>query len=446
MRNITLIACATLLAVPLHAQVIFQSGFEEWDGGLPTDWVGARTNLALSGIQEVTDNVFEGNSAVRLVRDTQGHQRFTTQPLTVVDGQAYNVTFQVRGEGQIRLGLYDGRPTGSGYATYSPYENITGNNWTEVSLTITAAMNTSDAEFILSLQNTVAPEHLVVDDVTITIATVEPPLEASIQEIQESTAPDGASPLVGQVVSTGGVVTALLANGFFLQNGGGPWSGIFVFSTQNTPAIGDLVSFTATVEEFFGMTQLTQVNDFAIASSGNMLDVTSASTADVNTEPFEAVLVQVSNATCTNPDAGFGQFVVNDGSGDCLVDDVIFQFTASLGATYNVTGPVQYAFEQYKILPRDINDVELVTGMDDLAFGGVELFPNPATDVLNIHLGRMEGRTEYTLADATGRVVRGEVITHEQGVIPVYGLASGSYVLTLRSGDSVWSTRVMVSR
>lgn len=449
MRNITLVACATLLAVPLHAQVIFQSGFEEWADDLPTDWFGMRTNILASAVSQVSDNVFEGDFAVRLENTptaTGDHRRFSTQDLTVVNGQVYTVTFQVRGQGDVRLGLFDGR-SGNGYSPYTPYTTISDNaNWQQVSLQVTAAMDATNAQFILSVKSTVAPEHLVFDAVTISAATVDPPVVATIQEIQETAAPDGASPLVGQVVSTSGVVTATLANGFFIQNGGGPWSGIFVFSTQNTPAIGDQVSFTATVEEFFGMTQLTQVNNFVTASSGNPLDVTNISTAQVNTEPYEAVLAKVSAATCTNPNAGFGQFVVNDGSGDCLVDDVIFQFTATLGAVYNVTGPVQFAFNEFKMLPRDNNDVEVVTGIAEQAFGGVELFPNPASDVLNLRLGKLNGRTEYTLADATGRVVRGEVLTLEQGVIPVSGLATGSYVLTLRSAESVWSTRVLVTR
>ncbi len=444
MRHFTLIAFAALLALPLQAQIIFESGFEDWNNDLPTDWFGARTNLAAAGVSQVSDDVHGGSFAVRLTRDVTGHQRFTTQDVEVVDGQAYEVNFWVRGEGQIRLGLYDARATGSGYAPYTPYTNVSGNVWTEVTLSITAANTASDGQFILSLQNTVAPEHLVVDDVTISLGSVEPAENASIQEIQETNAPDGSSPLLGTVVNTGGIVTANLPNGFYIQNGNGPWSGIFVFSTQNVPARGDSVTFSAAVEEFFGTTQLTQVNDFTIVSNGNPQLVTDVSTAQVNTEDMESVLVQVTDATCTDPNAGFGQFVVNDGSGTCLVDDVIYAYTASLNAMYNVTGPVQYAFEEYRILPRDAADVEISTGLVENAFSGVQLYPNPSVDLFTI--AGIQSLTEFIVSDAAGREVLTGSLANERNPISVQDLPAGLYLITLRNAGAVWSTRLAVQR
>lgn len=448
MRHISLLACAALFALPMSGQVVFQSGFEDWTDGLPDDFMGVRTHPGFTdSVSQVTSDPHSGNFAVRLQNRatlTGDHRRFTTQPVEVEANETYTVTFWARGYGDVRLGVFDGRP-GNGYSPYTGYITVANSDtWQQYELSRTALMDTDEAEFILSVKSTIAPDHLVIDDVVITGGGVT--VTTPIYDIQYTTDPGGASPLVGQTVNTGGIVTATLSNGFFMQNGGGPWSGIFVFSTQNTPEPGDSVAFTANVEEFFGMTQLTQANDFVVVNSDNTLVVTDVSTAQVNTEEYEGVLVKVSSATCTDPNAGFGQFVLNDGSGECLVDDVIHQYAASLGAVYNVTGPVQYAFDEYKILPRDANDVEVVTGIAEQAFDGVKLFPNPATDVLSIHLHRMEGRTEYALADATGRVVLADVLRMEQGTIGLTGLAPGSYVLTLHNGDTIWSSRVLVAR
>ncbi|MEX1132676.1 MAG: carbohydrate binding domain-containing protein [Flavobacteriales bacterium] len=444
MKHFTLIAFAALMALPMQAKIVFESGFEDWSNNLPTDWFGTRTNLAAAGVAQVSDDVNGGSFAVRLTRDVTGHQRFSTQDVAVVDGQAYEVNFWVRGEGQIRLGLYDGRPTGSGYATYTPYTNVSGNTWTEVTLNITAANSAADGQFILSVQNTVAPEHLVVDDVTISLGSVNPTETVSIQEIQETNNPDGSSLLLGSTVNTGGIVTANLPNGFYIQNGNGPWSGIFVFSTLNVPARGDSVTFSAAVEEFFGTTQLTQVNDFTVVSSGNPQLVTNVSTAQVNTEDMESVVVRVSDATCTNPNAGFGQFVVNDGSGTCLVDDVIYAFNATLNTAYNVTGPVQYAFEEYRILPRDASDVEISTGLNESAFAGVQLYPNPSIDLIT--LTGIQDRTEFMLSDAVGREVLTGILVNERNTISVQDLPAGLYVITLRNAGAQWSTRLAVQR
>lgn len=438
--------------LPLQAQVIFESSFEDWEGNLPTDWYGSKSNIAQSGVSQVTEDVFDGDFAVRLTKATSGHQRFTTQIMAVEADQDYEVRFMVRGEGQIRIGLFDGRATGSGYSAYNPqgFVSITGNTWQEVALTVTAVMDTTHAEFILSVQNTVAPEHLVVDMVTITAITVEPPPVTSVQEIQFSTLPNGASPLEGSLVSTGGIVTGNASNGFWIQNGGGPWSGIFVFSTQFTPARGDSVTFTGTVVEFPGgqpqaQTQLSNVNDFVVVSSGNPIVVTQETTANVNGEPYEGVLIEVLGAVCTNPDAGFGEFTVNDGSGAINVDDRLFLYTASLNEVYNITGLIDFAFSEFKILPRDINDIEVVTSVNDIAATGFEVYPNPASEVLFIRM-TMEGRTEAQLYDASGRVLREVVLNASLGNIPVDGLAAGLYTLRLRNADGVKDMRVMIAR
>jgi len=444
MKHFTLIAFAALLALPMQAQTIFESGFEDWSNNLPTDWFGVRTNLPGSGVAQVSEDVHGGDFAVRLTRATSGHQRFSTQDVSVEDGETYSVNFWVRGEGQIRLGLYDGRATGSGYATYTPYTNVSGNVWTEVTLAITAANSASDAQFILSIQNTVAPEHLVVDDVTISAVTVEPPTVVGIRDIQETQAPDGSSPLVDQTVFTGGIVTANASNGFFIQNGGGPWSGIFVFSTQNVPARGDSVTFSANVTEFFGMTQLQNVNDFDVVSQGNNQVVSTITAAQANTEDYEGVLVRVVAATCTNPNIGNNQWQVNDGTANLSVDGLLFSYTAAQGAVYNVTGPTRYSFDTYRVMPRDANDIEVVTGVSEQFFATVGLFPNPTSDVLTID--GIPSRTEFVLSDALGREVRTGTLVNERNTIQVQDLPAGLYVITLRNAGAQWSTRVAIQR
>jgi hypothetical protein len=51
---------------------------------------------------------------------------------------------------------------------------------------------------------------------------------------------------------------------------------------------------------------------------------TVVSTAAAGSEAYEGVLVQVENAVCTDPDLGFGEWEVNDGSGPGRVDDLSY--------------------------------------------------------------------------------------------------------------------------
>jgi predicted extracellular nuclease len=91
------------------------------------------------------------------------------------------------------------------------------------------------------------------------------PALASAQEIHAIQGAGASSPLVGQrVTSQDNVVTALAANGFFMQTppareDGDPRSsqGLFVFtSSAPTVAVGDRVTVNGLVEESFGFTRL----------------------------------------------------------------------------------------------------------------------------------------------------------------------------------------------
>ena len=47
-----------------------------------------------------------------------------------------------------------------------------------------------------------------------------------IYDIQHTTDPSGDSPYAGQVVTTGGVVTAVHYDGFVMNEGAGPWQSL----------------------------------------------------------------------------------------------------------------------------------------------------------------------------------------------------------------------------
>jgi len=108
-----------------------------------------------------------------------------------------------------------------------------------------------------------------------------------------------ASPRTGETVRVEAVVTFLASDGFFLQeedadNDGdaGTSEGIFVFTGAGAalPAIGDQVSVTGTVTEFFGETQLSAVSDITVAGTGRPLPTAAEILLSPDTaQDFEAV-------------------------------------------------------------------------------------------------------------------------------------------------------------
>jgi uncharacterized protein len=144
----------------------------------------------------------------------------------------------------------------------------------------------------------------------------------SIPQIQGS---GSASPLAGQSVTTRGVVTKLLNNGFFMQDpvGDGDTStsdGIFVFtSTAPTVSLGQELRVSGTVGEFAPngvsvayqpVTQLTGVTS-SVLSSGNSVAptaITLPETVEGELERFEGMLVFIQTPMTASQNFFQGRF------------------------------------------------------------------------------------------------------------------------------------------
>lgn len=455
----TLLIALTAFSGVAQAQLV-TSGFENWTGGLPDGWFGARSSILAPAVIQVTENPHGGTSAVRLENTTGDHKRFTTQDVTVTAGTTYTINFWCRGQGDIRFGVYDGR-TGSsnGYAPYTGYTTVSNAaEWTEYTMTTNVLMDVSNAQFVLSVKSTVAPEHIVIDDVTITEAGAIQ--EVSIHDIQFTSNPNGDSPYNGQVVRTTGIVTAIdgFANNgnpqnvYYLQDGSGAWNGIYVFdfvTSGNVVAVGDEVELVAGVTEYYNLTELANIQSFTVLASGQPLPAPIVvGTGEVASEALESVLVRVVDSPCTIAPSGatFGIWSVDDGSGVVGIGKQMHTTSPDpvVGQVFDVTGVVSFEFSEYRIQPRNSADVSLATSIGDLNGAQVTLFPNPATNALTLDLGTLNGRTEYSLVDATGRIVLTDVATSVRSTIDVTALTNGMYVLTLRNNASAWSARIAV--
>ncbi len=156
------------ISLPGFAQINLNGGFETWTNSLPDGWKGSKTNLSASNIQQSTA-AYQGSYACQLANTGTGHKRFTTQAIAVDSSVQYLITYYVKGHGDIRTALYDGR-SGGGYSDYNEYHSINSAAYQCITDTVTATHTAADAEFIFSLKSTVAADgHLVIDNVAITV-------------------------------------------------------------------------------------------------------------------------------------------------------------------------------------------------------------------------------------------------------------------------------------
>ncbi|MFH2141119.1 MAG: T9SS type A sorting domain-containing protein [Bacteroidota bacterium] len=414
----------------MNAQ-IFQSNFENWTAGNPDGWVGIKTNIESDSIIQITTGATYGSNACKLVNTESTHKRLTTQPLSVTAGEAYEIKFWVKGKGNIRTALYD-----VDYGNYNAYINVDAATWTQYSQTVTAAASSSSAEFIISVQSTVAAnDHLQLDSVAIVPTTVN---FVSIYDIQGQAA---TSPYNGQVVKTRGVVTALhydfeggTYKGYFIQDGAGQWNGMYVYSTTVTPAIGDSVSVTATVTEFSGLTELTSVTS-VILNSGNVLPSPTSITTGTMAEGYESVLISLSNAQCTDANAGYGIWIVNDGSGALGVDDDIFAYTPILNEYYSITGIGHYSFSEYKILPRSVADV--ILGINDINKNNlIKLYPNPSVDGVFFIEGAI---INVSITDAQGKF-----LFNTSNKIDLSNYSKGVYIAKIQTENGIVLEKIVI--
>ncbi|HGY55315.1 MAG TPA: T9SS type A sorting domain-containing protein [Caldithrix abyssi] len=169
----------------------------------------------------------------------------------------------------------------------------------------------------------------------------------------------------GNSVKVGGTVTAVNSGyGFFIQDAAAAWSGIYVYDPDQAGnvAMGDSVLLTGTADKYYELNQVKNLTELTVISSGNALpDPVTVTTGNFPQEQYESVLVTIREAQCTNPDLGYGEWEINDGSGPCRVDDLMFPFTPDSGATYTITGVGYHSFGNYKLEPRSDQDIHLVT-------------------------------------------------------------------------------------
>ncbi|MFA7056071.1 MAG: metallophosphoesterase [Candidatus Cloacimonadales bacterium] len=217
----------------------------------------------------------------------------------------------------------------------------------------------------------------------------------TIYDVQHTTNPgsDGTypSPHVNQIVTLTGIVTAdnFSSNRFFISMPeGGAWKGIYIYHSYSVN-VGDKVTVTGKVTEYWGFTELKNVSNVTIISSGHSVAPTLITTGQLNTnEAYESVLVKIVDAQVVESYDQYNNFKINDGTGSSYVgvgcvDLQNHGFDAIVGSMLtSITGVVDYSFNNYYLNPRSINDViigemPITIATDDMFINTAENFQLP---------------------------------------------------------------------
>ena len=276
-----------------------------------------------------------------------------------------------------------------------------------------------------------------IDNIKITEGSAPPPPPPgidtlSIYDIQFNNNTNGASNYEGSQVYTGGIVTAVRDDSsFYLTSGSGAWSGIYVYSKDYLLSEGDSIVLDAEVDEYYELTELKNVTNLQVISSGNIFSPSYCNTAAANSEEFEGCFVEVSNAICNNDNAGFGEWIVNDGSGDLIIDDLFYAFTPILNQSYTVSGVVTFSYGAFKLLPRNGSDVAGFISIDETTKNVFDMYPNPLNQSnLNITL---QNNSNVRLFNLSGQLIKTYQLKSGNNSVNLDFLKKGLYMIKCNS-------------
>lgn len=232
----------------------------------------------------------------------------------------------------------------------------------------------STASFYVSARDqeglrALSPENAPASTYTYFIRTID----ISIFNIQFTGSPIGGdSPYKDSVVTVAGIVTGSGfddRNSFYMSDpGGGPWSGVYVYSPPTAVVPGDCVRVRAVVQEFNGITELSSVVSATVLGTGVVPppDTIRTSILPDSAEAYEGGFVYIGTSVVTSISSynQYGQWNVTDGSGDGVILDDLRQleYVPEVGDSVTfIRGCVAYNSNPgHMIAPRNDADVGFI--------------------------------------------------------------------------------------
>lgn len=464
---------------------IINNGFETWSSSapiVPSGWeVAPASTIPAANVTQVTNSstltpVQSGMYSCKLINTatsyTSGIMAGTATAViaggTGAPVKAYQVSYFARGKGTITCEVTDGSAstTAANYGAANG-QSVSGKGWHHYYQTIIAPTTTNNAQFALKVKSTGTYTNysgVSITGIDVDSFVVRPyvPIAASLYSIQYTTASSGNSPFFGQFVTqTGGIITDIVLtsttpSGYYIQtSGSNAWAGVLVFDQSNVLNVtrGDSVTFTCAVDEYFNMTELVQVSNFAVVSHNNPIQSTPINTQIIQQEMYEGMLVNIQGAAVQTYSANYGQGTIADASGVPCTFDFKGGFyppngNATSGSTglpgyvptlstvpYCVTGNVNYEFSAYNIVPRDSNDIRkncTVLGVEKHNNLNAVTYPNPVASQFNITLPFSASKINVSFTDVLGKeVMTNNNLSGSQIAISDINLPAGVYVVKI---------------
>lgn len=246
-----------------------------------------------------------------------------------------------------------------------------------------------------------------------------------VAEVTCSTISGFTGGILNIVVTTAGDANA--ANGTLNQN-------ITVASNPAT-AVSNMIKIDITTDQYGSETtwELTNAAGTVVASGGPWANLGSAG---------QTVQTTV-NANGLTPNECY-RFTIYDSYGDGICCD----YGNGSYSIKDANNTVLLSGGTFESVSSGIVRAGAVAGVEELGFSNFSVFPNPATDVVNVSFEALNADYTVSVVDLQGRVMNTQNFTNLSGsqsiAVPVGDLAKGSYLVTVSSNGASKSQNVVI--
>ncbi len=285
----------------------------------------------------------------------------------------------------------------------------------------------------------------------------------SLYDIQYTTAVPANSPYMNQFVNTGGIVTAVFGYGYYVQTSyATQWAALNIYDSSHSPAVGDSITFSGEVIEYYNETEMQTITNFSIYATGNLISHVPPTVVAFNTiqnEKYEGMLVKVKDVTCLRYNLSQAWYVCYDSTitaginSEDTIDNIIYTYGFTIGKKYDITGPVHFEYANW-IEPRNQLDIDSInvtaSGIKNYENNSadINIYPNPNNGVFIVSVNVLADKknTNITLTDITGRIVYKEQLDTSSGslLINTRSLEKGTYFIQISNSQSSTIKKVIV--
>ena len=129
-----------------------------------------------------------------------------------------------------------------------------------------------------------------------------------------------------------------------------------------------------------------------------------------------------------------------------IVKGSIYKFNPIIGLYYDVTGVVDYNFGNFKLLPRDIADIQLATSIEEINNYKVSVYPNPVQNQLNFELNT--SNFSVKIIDVTGKTISNSSTLSNKLKVNTTSLNNGIYFYSVfnNNDEMITSNKFVVAK